>query len=213
MRNNYDIQAEQARELFLQYDQAVACRRLGLKSTDDCIFLRFLGEPVTIRRSDGQVFDSAGQPADFSTVMSVYDVLCRSKAAPVLKGEFVPITALNHIHGTHPVHEDFNSREAAFFAGKVDALRAACLRRGGTLWGSGDVSFILPIFDFFPVRLCFWDADEEFPASLQFFWDANALDFAHYETLWYMSGALTRKLMQEIILKPDENKTQNGLFS
>ena len=198
MRNNYDIQAEQARELFLSYDQEFACRRLGLPYDEDAISLRFLGEPVTVRRSDGQVFGADGNKADFSTVMSVYDVLCRSRETPVLKGEFVPITALNRIHGTHPVHENFNGKDAAFFAGKTEALRSACLRRGGQLWGNGDVSCILPIFDFFPVRLCFWDADDEFPASLQFFWDANALGFAHYETLWYMSGALTRKLMQEI---------------
>ena len=197
IRNNYDVMAEQARLLFLGYDQQALCRRLSLPCGEEYIPISFLGEPYRIRRTDGAVLDAAGRRADFNTVMSVYDVLCRSDAVPRLKGEFVPITALNHIHGTHPVHENFGGADAAFFSGKAGRLADACIRRGGRPWGKGDVSFILPVFDFFPVRLCFWDADEAFPASLQYFWDANALDFAHYETLWYMSGELTKRLKRE----------------
>ena len=140
------------------------------------------------------MLDAAGNLADFNTVLSVYDMLCHSETTPVLKGEFVPITALSRIHGTQPIHEDLHSSHAAFFAGKTSELAALCQRKGGIPWGSGDVSFILPVFDFFPVRLCFWDADEEFPASLQFFWDANALDFLHYETLWYVMNSLAERL-------------------
>ncbi len=198
MKNNYDIMAEQARQLFLAYEQEPLCRRLSLPFTDTEIPIRFLGTEYHIRRSDGRVLGADGKPADFNTVMSVYDLLCRSSETPVLKGEFVPITALNRIHGTHPVHETLNDPNAAFFAGRVRELDALCRRKGGRAWGKGDVSCIIPAFDCFPVRLCFWDADEEFPASLQFFWDANALDFVHYETLWYISGELTRQLKTEI---------------
>ncbi len=198
MKNNYDVMAEQARQLFLTYDPAPLCRRLGLPFTDAEISIRFLGTDYHIRRSDGRVLDDAGRQANFNTVMSVYDLLCRSKETPILKREFVPITALNRIHGTHPVHETLNNPNAAFFAGRTAALAELCRRRGGTPWGKGDVSFVLPVFDFFPVRLCFWDADEEFPASLQFFWDANALQFVHYETLWYISGELTARLTEEL---------------
>ena len=52
------------------------------------------------------------------------------------------------------------------------------------------MSYIIDVFDFFPVCVRFWDADEEFPASLQFLWDANALDFLYYETLWYVMDEL-----------------------
>ena len=56
----------------------------------------------------------------------------------------------------------------------------------------------MDVFDFFPVCVRFWDADEEFPASLQFFWDAGALDFLYYETLWYVMGELLDRLAEEI---------------
>ena len=55
-------------------------------------------------------------------------------------------------------------------------------------------AYTLDVFDFFPGCVRFWDADEEFPASLQFLWDANALDFLYYETLWYVMGEVLDRL-------------------
>ena len=63
VKNNYDVMAEQARQLFLQYDQAALCRRLSLPCGEEYIPIRFLGEEHRIRRSDGRVLDAAGQPA------------------------------------------------------------------------------------------------------------------------------------------------------
>lgn len=199
MKNNYDIMAEQARQLFLGFDRAAVCRRAGLTDGPDGIRIRFLGEEHLIRRDDGTVLNAAGERASFNTVLSIYDVLCRDGAElPALRGEFVPITALSRIHGTQSVHEDLNAPAAKKFSGKSAQLAAACRRRGGIPSGKGDVAFVLPVFDFFPVRLSFWEADDEFAASLQFFWDANALAFAHYETLWYMAGELTARLLREL---------------
>jgi hypothetical protein len=101
---------------------------------------------------------------------------------------------LHHIMGSNSVHEDLGQESARFFSGRTEALAEACRALGGTPGSRGDLSFRIPVFDFFPVELRFWEADEEFPAQMQFFWDANALDFAHYETLWYMAGALKMRL-------------------
>ena len=187
--NNYAIQVERARALFLQYDRAAMAARLALPMTDGAISIRFLGEPLTVR-ADGRVLAPDGAPASFAAAMTVYDALARANA-PVLSGDFVPTAALHGIRGAHAVHEDLHSHAAQRFAGKTAALDAALCARGGRPWGKGDVSRVVDVFDFFPVCVRFWDADEEFPASLQFLWDANALDFLHYETLWYVMGELT----------------------
>ena len=42
------------------------------------------------------------------------------------------------------------------------------------------------LFPFLPVVLRFWDADEEFPASMQILTDRNILDFMRYETLMFV---------------------------
>ena len=110
MKDNYAIMAEQARQLFLTYDQEKLCRRLGLTCTAEDIPIRFLDQTLHIRRRDGQVLTAAGEKADFNAVLSVYDVLCHSEDTPKLRGQFVPTTALHRIQGTHSVHENFHSR-------------------------------------------------------------------------------------------------------
>ncbi len=191
--NNYAIQCERARAQFLTYDQAAMCARLGLEMTEDAIPIRFLGEMCTIRRADGAVLSADGSPAPFGAVMAIYDALARDNT-PTLSGEWVPTTALHGIRGTHAVHEDLHGPAARRFAGKSDVLAAALKAMGGRPGLGGDVSYILDVFDFFPVCVRFYDADEEFPASLQFLWDANALDFLYYETLWYVAGELLDRL-------------------
>ena len=196
-KNNYAIQVDRARQLFLTRDQAAMCARLGLPMTDEAIPVRFLGAACRVRRADGAVLGPDGAPASFGAAMAVYDALARDNA-PVLSGRFVPTAALHGIRGTHTVHEDLHSPAAQRFAGRADALARALRARGGRPWGVGDVSYIIDVFDFFPVCVRFWDADEEFPASLQFFWDANALDFLYYETLWYVMDELIGALSAQI---------------
>ena len=192
-KNNYAIQVDHARQLFLTFDQPAMAARLGLPLTDEHIPVRFLGEDYRVRRADGAVLAPDGAPGSFGAAMTIYDALARSNA-PRLSGDFVPTTALHGIRGTHAVHEDLHAPAAQRFAGRADALERALLAHGGRQWGKGDVSCIIDAFDFFPVCVRFWDADEEFPASLQFLWDANALDFLYYETLWYLMDELISRL-------------------
>ena len=199
MAGNYDKMQEAARQLFLSYDMEKLRRRLRLPEDPAGIPVTFLSEPYLVRRADGEVLDPAGEKASFEAAMSIYDLLCRSEYPPVLAGRFVPTMELHHIMGSNSVHEDLGQRDAGFFSGRTSELSAACRARGGVPGSRGDVSFVLPVFgELFPVELRFWEADEEFPAQLQFFWDANALDFMHYESLWYVSGALKAALRRDM---------------
>ncbi len=192
--DNYAIQVDRARAQFLTFDQPAMCARLGLPMTPEAIPIRFLGALHTVRRADGRVLGPDGAPAAFGAAMAIYDALARTNT-PRLAGSFVPTSALHGIHGTHAVHETLHSPAAQRFAGKAGLLEDALRALGGRPWdGPGDVAFTLDVFDFFPVCVRFWDADEEFPASLQFLWDANALDFLYYETLWYVMGELLDRL-------------------
>ena len=194
MSDNYAIQLERARAQFLTYDQAAMCARLGLPMSETEIPVRFLGEVLRIERETGAVLRPDGAPAPFGAAMAVYDALARDND-PALAGEFVPTSALHGIRGTHAVHEDLHSPAAQRFAGKTAALEAALTALGGRKWpGPGDVAYVLDVFDFFPVCVRFWDADDEFPASLQFLWDSNALGFLFYETLWYVMDELIARL-------------------
>ena len=42
-----------------------------------------------------------------------------------------------------------------------------------------NVGYELALFPFLPLSLCFWESDEDFPASLQILTDKNILDYMH----------------------------------
>ena len=43
--------------------------------------------------------------------------------------------------------------------------------------------FLLPAFDCIPVKLLFWDGDDEFPAQANVLFDRSATDFIHIESI------------------------------
>ena len=44
-------------------------------------------------------------------------------------------------------------------------------------------SFLLPAFACIPVKLMFWDGDDEFPAQANILFDKSATDFNHIESI------------------------------
>lgn len=64
----------------------------------------------------------------------------------------------------------------------------------------GDAAARINVFEFLPVIVQYWDADEEFPAVLKFMVDENIQDFMHFETVMFMLGHLLcriRECMEE----------------
>lgn len=89
----------------------------------------------------------------------------------------------------------------------MDLLRAVCSRLGQLSSIKGDLSAVIPVFDFLPVCLRFWDADEEFPASLQILYDENILDFMRFETVFYMTDHLLGRLKETAAQMADSTQT------
>ena len=61
----------------------------------------------------------------------------------------------------------------------------------------GNVGYELALFPFLPLSLCFWESDEDFPASLQILTDKNILDYMHYETLMSAITHMFNRLKEE----------------
>lgn len=62
----------------------------------------------------------------------------------------------------------------------------------------GDVGYQLQLFDFLPVVIQYWEADDEFPTILNLFADKNMLQYMHYETVWFAVGHLMARLREEM---------------
>ena len=195
-RDNYAIQAEEARLRFLTYDQST----MPVSMDGDFLFLRFCGSDYRICRADGHLFRRVGEdwhPADsHGEVLTIYDYLCDAKPGRVPAREPVSMAHLGgHVHTNLAAAS--GSLERAIDRAP-DAFRRACEALGGTPAPGGDICYDLDLFPDLPVRLRFWHADEDFPPSLDLLWDRNTLQFLRYETTWFAAGVLRRRLREEM---------------
>lgn len=125
--------------------------------------------------------------------------LCYSKDRCHLSHEFVNINSLSSVRtGNLSPNRGFFQNTADFFNGKTVALRNACISLSGKELEKGDVAFKLNLFPFLPIIIRFWEADDEFPASLQILADRNTLDYMHYETLMFALTHLFSRLKEEM---------------
>ena len=79
-KNNYEIQAAQARALFCARDLDAVAREHGLRQEGQWLHLRLLGEPYRVSRRNGRIEreeDGRWLPADgFDETLTIFDLLC-----------------------------------------------------------------------------------------------------------------------------------------
>ena len=198
--SNYDLQVDIARQIFLQYDQALLIRKFHLEADETWLYLTYLNLPCRICRKSGRVelFEKTWTECrSFNTVMTIYDLLCYSKGPdmPALLGQWCAVGTFVVTGVTNT--EGFTRKFAALFDGRLEGLRAACQTMGGEILPSmagADLTCRIPATPFFPVLLQFWAGDEEFPARVLILWDRNADKFLHFETTFYLQGDILMRL-------------------
>ena len=200
--SNYDKARDATAAAFLRYDQAQMIRKFGLAHDEEALYITFVDRDYRVDRKTGAVTwaADAARIASYNEAMSIYDVLCDSKPLCHLSHEWVNVASLCSIQGgTLAKDGDFFKNSCAQFAGDVAALARACRRLHGIPQPIGDVAYQLALFPFLPLILRFWEADEDFPASMQVLVDRNTLDYLHYETLMLALSHLMIRLREESI--------------
>lgn len=199
--DNYKIQAQQAKKLFLTYDQQELILRCRLRFDDAFFYTKFLGEAYRICRKTGDMerlcngvwVDGNG----FGEVMTILDWLCDSRADRYITGRWVNIVTQNHsFHGT--LQKSIRDPDAELFEKDPDGFRAACRALGGEALPGGDIGYAIELIDGLRVLLQLWYSDEDFPAQLRIFWDENVLRYIRYETSWFAVGVLLQRLREKM---------------
>ena len=195
-KSNYDVTRDRVEREFPRYDQEAVIEKFHLAHGKDHIYLRFTARDYRIDRHTGRVERlPEASHAGFNEVMTIFDVLCGSKPGAQLSGEFVRVNDLDGVTKTTYMGGNLFNGSARAFNHRTEALCAACEKLRGTPGTVGDVSYTIPIFDFFPVTLQFWDGDEEFDPVLKIMWDRRTLDFMRYETTYYAADHLLQRLL------------------
>ena len=199
--SNYDLALVSAREQFLTYDIAPMVKKYGLAQDSQFTYISFLGVRYRICKSSGRVDrmdGAAALPACFEESMTIYDVLCYAREDAALSGEFCSVMQLEGIAKSSNPGGFMFSKFSGQLENRTGDLGKICEALGGVPYPVGEVAYQLPLFDFLPILLQFWDRDEDFPGQLMIKWDKNILQYMHFETTFYAAGCLLQRISQSL---------------
>lgn len=182
--SNYEKQSEDWRQKFLTMDQEDICRRLPeIRKTREKLLLWHYGREFAVDRGDGTIqCVSDEETVDVMPRLNIYTLFWYARKDAVQTGKWVPFRELKDASPfTKAFQQGILEPLAATFSGQEALLEAAVKKlRGERISASG---FQLSAFSCIPVRLNFWDADDEFPAQANLLFDSSATGFDHVESI------------------------------
>ncbi|MCL1880287.1 MAG: DUF3786 domain-containing protein [Actinomycetia bacterium] len=175
-------------------------KNLGLNTNDDgSVSINFLTHRYLITNQGVEQVDGRDPVHINDRSLVIHYILSEGGIEPKLS--FVPIGRLS---GVMEGHDDENwficdalLRESK---GKYDVFAAAAEAMGGTYEGklmSGH-SWQFLVFPKMPMRLLYFEPDEEFPAEVQVQYDETAPFYMDFECLAFLSTSLGRGLCEII---------------
>ena len=195
MKNNYLLQAEQARRRFLEYDQEALIRKLSLPFDGDWLYATLLGSRYRLGRATGEIQRQDGAewvPAGYHEVMTLLDLICDSRPDRTPAHRWRAMGDFGHRF--HQTLLEAADPWAQAVQADPEGFRRACLALGGAPFPQGDLAYTLDLFDGLPLALIFRFGDEEFPPTLRLLWDENAPQYLKYETMYYAKALLQTKI-------------------
>lgn len=196
-RDNYAIQVQQAQQLFLAYDQEKLIAKCKIPSDEGYLYPTLLGTPYRLNRTTGDLQrreDGLWLSANtHSEVMTLLDLICDSRDDRSIAGTFMSMQSFGkQVHSD--LLEDPRDPDAWAIHKNPEGFLRAKEALGGEDFPGCDMGWTVELFDGLKIALQFWFGDEEFAPRLRFLWDANALQYLRYETMYFAIGLLKSKL-------------------
>lgn len=200
-KDNYLIQANQAKQHFLTYDQQMLIRKLKVSADESYIYVTFLQEPYRINRKTGdierRVSDSWVDGNSYEEVMTLLDLVCDSREDRWRTCRWRSMADMG-LQFHQNLLEEKRDRVADLFDKDPEGLRRACEALQGRPISGADISYAIELFDGLEIGIQFWYGDDEFYPRLRYLWDENALMYIRYETMYFAVGLLLRRLQEHM---------------
>ena len=199
MTDNYEAWRRDWRARFCALDHAELQKKLPFLELDDrWLTVPYFSQPCAIARADGVITPPGGLKS-FSLYdeLNIFTMLWYSREDAHLTGEWLPFESLRSAGPYGPAFRNGNLKPfAATFSGHEASLREALLAFGGRRLPTGDVGYEIDVFPCIPMRVLFWEGDEEFPAQANLLFDRSAPDFIHVESVVTIASAALRHLAE-----------------
>jgi len=198
--NNYAVQAQQAKDRFLTYDQQALIEKFHLIYDDTYLYTHLLGRPYRIHRATGDMEyeDKGWQDGNsFNEVMTLFDMLCDSRNDRWISGKWQNMLSFG-LQFHQNLQEERRDPVATAIDTHPEIFRAACAAMQAEQIPGGDMGYAIELFEGLKIGMLFWHGDDEFLPRLRFLWDANAKMYIRYETMWFAIGMLQQRLMEQM---------------
>ena len=199
--NNYLIQAQQAKERFLTYDQETLIAKLHMEADEHYLYVHMLSHSYRISRFSGDIEKKSDKgwidANTFEEVMTLLDLVCDSKDNRFLTGKWKNMTDFGLMFHRNLLENKVDPWAEKFQA-DPEGFQKACLALGGKPFSLGDIAYAIELFDGLSILVQLWFGDEEFPACLRFLWDENALMYIKYETMYFAKGLLLQEIEEHM---------------
>ena len=180
------------------HDLEESAARLGLRCLpDQKIYVNFLKREFLITKDGVEPMDNKPVHINIRSVLLYYVLSCGSGEPEY---SFVPLFRLTGmIEGRKDPTENIMSapliRE---FGNDLAKLKSAITKLGGLYEkiSSGNHSWLISPLPKIPIKIIFYEADEEFPASIQIMFDKTAIRFMDFECLAFLCGCLVNALIE-----------------
>jgi len=197
--DNYAIQAAQAKQLYLTYDQEALIRKFRLEADEAYLYPVLLGSRCRLSRTTGDLErEKDGRWVDansYNEVMTLLDVLCDAREDRYLTGRWRSMQDFGLMFHQN-LMEEGRDRHAEAYDRNPEALHRACRALGGRPIKNADIGYAIELFDGLEIGLLFWHGDEEFAPRLRYVWDENARAYIRYETMHFAVGLLLTRLQE-----------------
>ena len=199
-KNNYLIQAAQAKQRFLTYDQQKLIGKFALEADASDLYVRLLGQRYRICRASGSLEKQTAEGwvdgNTYEEVMTLLDLLCDSQEDRCVSGIWQNMQSFGL-----QFHQNLLEEERDPFAAWIDEsperLHTAARRLGAQTIRGGDIGYAFELFEGLKIGLLFWHGDEEFLPRVRYLWDANARQYIRYETMYFAVTLLRRRIRSE----------------
>ena len=178
---------------FLQFDQEKMISLFSLSHDDTYMYIDFLGKTYQIDRRSAAV-SRDGAPATSDEMASIFEFLTKSEHLPAPTGEWASIAGLCANTTDTSLTRYINYLKP--FGDDLEKMQAALNSLGAKPASKGDVSGILEVFSGVPIWFQYWAADDEFPASVQFLFDAGIIDHFRWSLLWNVMTCITMRMKE-----------------
>lgn len=180
-------------------DLAESAGRLGLElEPDGAVRVTFLNRDYVITREGVEPADGKPMHVNTGSVL-LYYILSKGSGEP--KNSFVPLAHLaTKLQGQNALGQGIMVKPLVReFGSAPDKLKAAVEKVGGTYKSGPSATchtFLLSPLPKLPVKIVFYEADDEFPAEIQILFDETAARFLEFECLAFLCGCLVHALVK-----------------